>query len=104
MRAKLQEIKAELRRRMHQSIPEQGTWLKALVTGFFAYHAVPTNGRALSAFHHHVTNLWCRSLRRRSQKAKLTWGRMSRLAAAWLPRPRILHQWPEQRFAVNHPR
>lgn len=104
IRAKLQEIKAELRRRMHRPIPEQGRWLTAVVSGFFAYHAVPTNARALSAFHHHVTNLWCRSLRRRSQKARITWWRMSRLAAAWLPNPRILHPWPEQRFAVNHPR
>ena len=51
MRAKLKEIKAELRRRMHQPIPEQGKWLRQVVTGFFAYHAVPTNGRALCAFY-----------------------------------------------------
>ena len=54
MRAKLKEIKEELRRRMHQPIPEQGKWLGRSSTGFFAYHAVPTNGRALSAFRHHV--------------------------------------------------
>ena len=68
MRAKLQEIKEELRRRMHQPIPEQGKWLRQVVTGYFAYHAVPTNSRALSAFRHHVTDLWRRALRRRSQK------------------------------------
>jgi RNA-directed DNA polymerase len=44
MRVKLQAIKQELRRRMHQSIPEQGRWLKQVVTGYFNYHAVPTNG------------------------------------------------------------
>ena len=104
MRAKLQEIKAELRRHMHKPIPEQGRWLKAVVTGFFAYHAVPTNSRALSAFRYHVTNLWRRTLRRRSQKDHITWARMTRIAAAWLPPPRVLHPWPSQRFAVNHPR
>jgi RNA-directed DNA polymerase len=104
MRAKLREIKVELRHRMHHAIPEQGQWLKAVVTGFFAYHAVPTNSRALVAFRHHVTNLWRRTLRRRSQKDGLTWGRMAQIAAAWLPAPRILHPWPNQRFAVNHPR
>ena len=104
MRAKLQEIKAELRRHMHKPIPEQGWWLKAVVTGFFAYHAVPTNSRALSAFRYHVTNLWRRTLRRRSQKDHITWARMTRIAAAWLPPPRVLHPWPSQRFAVNHPR
>ena len=104
MRAKLREIKEQLRRRMHDAIPDQGRWLKAVVTGFFAYHAVPTNARALSAFRHHVTDLWRRTLRRRSQKDGLTWNRMTQLAAAWLPPPRILHPWPDQRFAVKHPR
>jgi hypothetical protein len=47
MRAKLREVKEELRRRMHQPIPEQGRWLRQVVTGFFAYHAVPTNSAAL---------------------------------------------------------
>ena len=56
------------RRRMHQSIPEQGRWLKQVVTGYFNYHAVPTNGPTLTAFRFHVTNLWRRTLRRRSQK------------------------------------
>jgi RNA-directed DNA polymerase len=104
MRAKLQEIKAELRRRMHQTIPVQGGWLKQVVTGHFFYYAVPTNSRALSAFRHYVTDLWRRTLRRRSQKDGLTWNRMTKLADGWLPKPRILHPWPDQRFAVNHPR
>jgi RNA-directed DNA polymerase len=104
MRAKLREIKAELRRRMHHGTSQQGRWLRAVITGFFAYHAVPTNARALSAFRHHVTDLWRRTLRRRSQKDRLTWDRMTKLATAWLPAPRILHPWPDQRFAVRHPR
>lgn len=104
MRAKLREIKVELRARMHHTIPEQGRWLQAVVRGFFAYHAVPTNAKALGAFHHYVTDLWRRTLRRRSQKTRVTWQRMTRLAADWLPSPRILHPWPDQRFAVTHPR
>ena len=44
-----------MRRRRHQPIPEQGKWLRQVVAGFFAYHAVPTNGRALGAFRYHVT-------------------------------------------------
>lgn len=104
MRAKLREIKEEMRRRMHWPIPEQGRWLRQVVTGFFAYHAVPTNGRALGAFRYHVTNLWRRLLRRRSQKDHTTWVQVTKLADDWLPRPRILHPWPNQRFAVKHPR
>src|SRR5450759_15840 len=104
MRAKLQAIKQELRRSMHQPIPQQGRWLKQVVTGYFNYHAVPTNGPTLTAFLFHVTNLWRRTLRRRSQKDWTTKERTSRLANDWLPQPRILHPWPERRFAVRHPR
>jgi RNA-directed DNA polymerase len=104
MRAKLREIKEEMRRRRHQSIPEQGKWLRQVVTGFFAYHAVPTNSRALHAFRHHVTDLWRRSLKRRSQKDRTTWDRIKQLADDFLPQARILHPWPHARFAVKHPR
>ncbi len=104
MRAKLHEVKEELRRRMHHPIPEQGIWLRQVVSGFLAYHAVPTNGAALSAFRYHVTDLWRRSLLRRSQKDRFTWKRVGKLADAWLPKPAILHPWPQQRFAVKHPR
>ncbi|WP_425375877.1 group II intron reverse transcriptase/maturase [Rhizobium jaguaris] len=104
MRAKLKDIKAELRRRMHRPIPEQGKWLRQVVTGYFGYYAVPTNGRALSAFRHHVTDLWRRTLRRRSQRDGFTWARMTKLTDDWLPKPRILHPWPNERFAVSHPR
>jgi len=90
MRRKLGDIKAELLRRMHQPIPEQGKWLRQVVAGHFAYYAVPTNSRALSAFRHYVTDLWRRTLRRRSQKDGFTWKRMTKLVADWLPPPRIL--------------
>jgi RNA-directed DNA polymerase len=104
MTTKLKEIKEELRRRMHQPIPEQGKWLKQVVTGYFAYHAVPTNSRALASFRYHVTNLWRRTLRHRSQKDDTTWDRIKKLADDYLPRPKILHPWPSERFAVKHPR
>ena len=104
VRAKLKEIRKELRWRMHDTIAEQGRWLKQVVTGFFNYHAVPTNRRAIAAFRNHVTDLWRRALRRRSQKDGSTWQAMARLADCWLPKPRILHPWPNQRFIVKHPR
>ena len=104
MMAKLLEVKEELRRRMHRPIPEQGQWLRQVVSGFFNYHAVPTNSRALAAFRYHVTLLWRRTLRRRSQKDCLSWDRITSLVDDWLPKPRILHPWPSMRFAVRHPR
>jgi len=104
MRTKLQEIKLELRRRMHSPIPEQGRWLRQVVTGHFGYFAVPTNGRALNAFRFYITDHWRRTLRRRSQRSGLTWDRTTKLTDHWLPKPQILHPWPQLRFAVTHPR
>ncbi|WP_422823718.1 group II intron reverse transcriptase/maturase [Variovorax rhizosphaerae] len=104
MRVRLEEVKRTLRKRMHATIPEQGKWLKSVVTGYFAYHAVPTNIRALGLFRYQVMRLWLRTLRRRSQKDGMTWTRLSKIAGDWLPTPRILHPWPSERFAVNHPR
>jgi RNA-directed DNA polymerase len=104
MRARLKEIRGQLRRRMHQPIPEQGKWLRQVVTGYFAYHAVPTNGRAITAFRYHAARLWGRSLGRRSQRSWMNWDRIGKLADDWLPKPRILHPWPRARFAVSHPR
>jgi len=104
MRAKLQALKQELRRRMHQPIPAQGKWLMQVVRGYFNYHAVPTNRPALVAFRDEITRKWRRSLSRRSQKGALNWKRMKSLADAWLPKPDVLHPWPRQRFAVSHPR
>jgi RNA-directed DNA polymerase len=104
MRAKLREIKEALRRRMHDEIAAVGRWLGGVVRGWYAYFAVPTSFRWLSAFRWHVGKLWMRTLRRRSQKHNLTWDRMSGIIDRFLPRPRIHHPWPEQRFAVRHPR
>ena len=104
MKAKIKEVAGELRQRMHQSIPEQGKWLKQVVTGYFVYHAVPTNAAALVTFRDELIARWRWVLRRRSQKSALTWTRMKKLADDWLPKPKILHPWPDQRFAVKHPR
>ena len=38
------------------------------------------------------------------QKDGFTWDRMTKLADDWLPAPRILHPWPDHRFAVKHSR
>jgi group II intron reverse transcriptase/maturase len=104
VRAKLKEVKEELRRRMHGPIREQGEWLKQVVSGFSNYHAVPTNVRTLVAFRYHVIDLWRRTLRRRGHKHRMTWERIGKFADHWLPKPRILHPWPNQRVAVKHPR
>ena len=100
MTSKLHEVKAALREHMHQPIKEQGTWLASVIRGYFGYHAVPGNWQALGAFRTQCARMWYSSLRRRSQKARLNWDRMRYLTERWLPPARILHPWPEQRFAV----
>jgi len=80
MVAKLKVTKEELRRRTHQPIPVQGAWLAQVVSGFFNYHVVPTNARALSAFRDRMVELWRRSLRRRSQRDFTTWGRYKKVS------------------------
>jgi len=104
MKNKLLEITKELRQRMHHQIPDQGKWLRQVIIGYFNYHAVPTNSHALHVFRAEIIRRWQKALSRRSQKGALTWDRMVKLADDWLPKPRILHPWPNQRFAVTHPR
>lgn len=99
--AKLKEVKTELRYRMHHSIPEQGAYLRSVVAGHVRYYGVPMNGPALGAFRQAVGRLWCRTLRRRSQKHRMPWSRMRRYADRWLPPARICHPYPSQRFGVT---
>jgi RNA-directed DNA polymerase len=103
-RTKLRAIAQELRRRWHQPVPEQGRWLGRVVQGYFNYHAVPGNLATLWEFLGDVRRLWWHALRRRSQKDRTSWATLDRLATAWLPRPQILHPWPDARFARHHPR
>ena len=98
MRAKLREIKEELLRRRHQPVPEQGRWLASVVRGHCAYYAVPGNSEAIRAFRDQAARHWYRALRRRSQRTRLNWERMDRLATRWLPQARIRHPWPSVRF------
>ena len=98
MRAKLKALNEELKRRRHLPIPEQGRWLAGVVRGHCAYYAVPGNSHAVKAFRTQVIRLWYRALRRRGQRSRLDWKRMSRLVARWLPPARIQHPWPDARF------
>jgi group II intron reverse transcriptase/maturase len=104
MLATLRALKVELLRRRHEPIPVQGRWLGQVVRGYFAYHAVPTNFPSVRIFLRSVMRLWLRALRRRGQRHGLTWKRIGKLAAAFLPPPRLLHPWPDARFRVHHPR
>ena len=104
MRKKLQEIKQQLRRRMHDPVSQTGEWLRSVVQGYFNYYAVPGNLDSLCLFRERVLRLWGIALRRRSQKEPAHWARPLALAERWLPRPRVLHPYPVIRFNASHPR
>ena len=84
----------------HLPIPEQGRYLRLVLNGFYNYYAVPTNFRALNAFYYHVLSHWLPCLRRRSQRHRLTWRKMMRIAERWLPSPKLRHPYPDWRFDV----
>jgi group II intron reverse transcriptase/maturase len=103
MTAKLKQVKAEIMRRRHLPVPEQGWWLASVTTGHSRYYAVPGNYQAADAFRRQVIRYWRHALGRRSQNGRITWDRMNRLARRYLPRTKIMHPWPHVRFAARYP-
>ena len=104
LRAKLQDLKEDLMRRRHEPVAILGGWLRSVVRGYFNYHAVPGNIFPLGAFRTEVIRSWYRTLKRRSQRSKITWDRFGKVANMWIPQARILHPYPEERFYAIHPR
>lgn len=100
MRRKLNELKTELRRRMHWHVADVGKWLRAVLLGHYRYYGVPFNYAQLEAFRKAVLRLWYKTLKRRSHKSNLTWERMLRYVKTWLPPPRLMHPYPSQRLAL----
>src|SRR5260370_31953968 len=95
MRAKLRQVKQQLRRRMHDPVPQTGQWLKSVVQGYFNYYAVPGNLTSLGVFRDRVPVLWWRTIRRRSPKHWVYRARILGLAQRWLPQPRARHTCPD---------
>jgi RNA-directed DNA polymerase len=104
LRAAIQKVKAVLLRDRHHPVAQQGYGLGQVVRGYFNYHAIPGNAAALETFRREVVRAWLHALRRRSQRSRLTWRRFVRLVDLWIPRPKILHPYPNVRFFAMHPR
>jgi len=96
-RRKLQELKQELRRRMHAPIATVGEWLRSVLRGYYQYHAVPGNMAVLSRFRHQVVRLWHKTLCQRSQRQP-TWSKLGPIFDHWLPIPHVMHEYPDARF------
>ncbi len=105
LQAKVQKVTKELKKRRHAPVAKQGKWLRSVVQGHFNYFGVPGNRQSIDSFRTQVNRAWLRALRRRSQKSRnLTWDRIKRLVATWIPTARICHPYPNQRLCVTHPR
>ena len=104
LQAALRKIKAVLRERMHEPVPVVGQWLKRVVEGYYRYHAVPGNTATLGRFRARLCNLWRSLLGRRSQRSRPSWKRIRPTFERWIPRPRVLHPYPDVRFDATHPR
>lgn len=102
MRAKLRQLKEELRQRMNRPVPETGAWLRRVVQGYYNYYSVPRNGAAMRAFTRALLRYWWKSLRRRSHKSNCDWQRFyHRIARRWMPPLRVMHPYPEHRLHVT---
>ena len=104
MRVKLKAVKAQIKQRRYLPIPVQGAWLASVVRGHQAYYAVPGNLEAVNGFRTQIARHWYKALRRRSQRTRLTWARMNRTVTRWLQRTRVLHPYPNVRFAATYPK
>jgi group II intron reverse transcriptase/maturase len=105
LRNKLRELTKALKRKMHDPPAQVGAWLSQVYRGWCCYHAVPGNSRRLQQFRTALQRIWCRALRRRTQRGRrLTWERFGPMSRRWLPTPRILHPYPSVRFDRLHPR
>ena len=104
MVAKLRQIKAELRYRMHDPVASVGEWLKRVTLGYYNYYAVPGNIDRLNIFAQRLRRLWRLILSRRSQRGRAAWDRMTPIFQRWIPAPRVLHPYPFERFVATHPR
>lgn len=100
LRAKLAQVRVEIRKRMHLRVSEQGRWLAQVLNGYMGYYSVPGNGRAMSGFRYQVTLLWRKALGRRSQKGRITWARMSEVVARWLPRVEVKRPYRRRTLAL----
>jgi hypothetical protein len=103
MAAKLKDIRVKLRVRVQAGMRGTVQWLQQVVRGYYQYHAIPGNGERMRAFRKEVLRIWYQSLRRRSQRSRLTWKRFYERLAVLLPSVQILQPYPSVRFDAKHP-
>jgi group II intron reverse transcriptase/maturase len=100
-KAKLVSLKDELRKRINWKIEKVGKWLQRVVSGYFKYYAVPDNGATLGRFRFLLGKVWMKIVRRRSQRATMTWDKFIPIIEKWLPKHITKHHYPNQRDNVR---
>jgi site-specific DNA recombinase len=103
MAAKLKDIRAKLRQRMHARIPGTTKWLQQVVRGYFQYHAVPGNWERMKRISPGCVAHLVSSLTRRSQRSRLNWERFRSRLGDLLPPVQIPQPYPDERFDGKHP-
>ena len=98
MLRQLQAVKMELRKRMHDPIAKTGAWLTQMLQGHLNYYAVSGNGPSLWWYFNEVRWRWIKSLKRRSQRAFMSWEKFTSITNRVFPSIRILHPLPCHRF------
>jgi group II intron reverse transcriptase/maturase len=100
-RDKLVSLKKELLKRNFWRIKDIGLWLRSVVNGYFGYHAIPGNLSTLGMFRGQLAKIWIWTIRRKSQKAKMSWDKFIPIVEKWLPKPTARHQYPDKRYNVR---
>jgi len=104
LRKQIKAIQLGLRKRLHEKISVTLEWLGRVLRGHINYYGVPGNGKQLSTFYYEIVRRWFKMLRRRSQRYSLTWERFGPWARKRLPKVRIVHLYPEERFCAKYSR
>ena len=105
MVAKLHQLKAALRRRMHEPTALVGEWLQKAVLGYYQYHAVPGQHRSAGVVPIPAACAVAIHLVSSQSEGDVSPGRSS--TGCWtvgIPTPRVLHPYPMARFCATHPR
>lgn len=101
---KIKEVRKILLRFRHKHIKETARWLSSIMQGHMNYFSVPGNGVSVSKFLHEIKRAWFKALCKRSQRKKLNWKKFGLYLEPLLPKFRVVHPYPEQRFYAKYSR
>ena len=99
----IKAVQVELRRRLHMPPRQTLAWLVRVLRGHANYYSVPGNIVRVSEFRQQLVKRWYKLLRRRSQRTSVNWSWFGPWVTSNLPKVRVVHPFPEERFYAKHP-